>query len=328
MQILPRTPSARTLRQNAFNQGVDQIGQGIAGFANIYEKNQATERQQAFDVLKTTAALRENGFDVTPDQVAAQLKPAQSKSGFMGLFRGGSDEEEIEGAPTQAPAQDIFAKRTPEYIQKQNDASMKRKVDQAQYDDLYDANGNRRPFMQTSKGQEYATKESFDRSQKNYEREQKKEEDSKKSVLEIEDRRQNILDNVDAAINQIKEYGTYEATGSENENLNRWMSNVATDMAKLADPSSVARPSETEAVLKNLVSPTATGMTNSTALDILKNFKNEVNARADKAYKIRGIDSPGKYLPQNFNGSTAVKEVHPQVKAMSREEKIKILQGR
>ncbi len=91
----------------------------------------------------------------------------------------------------------------------------------------------------------------------------------------------------------IKDKGTYEAFGSHNADLDRRIDAIATDMAKLADPTSVARPAEVEMYKKGLVQSGATGMRNSTALEILKNFRNEVNARAENAYKIRGLENPG-----------------------------------
>jgi hypothetical protein len=59
-------------------------------------------------------------------------------------------------------------------------------------------------------------------------------------------------------------------------------------MAKLSDPSSVARPSEVEGFKKGLVSA-GLGTRNKTAKDLLANFESEVNTRADNAYEIRGL---------------------------------------
>lgn len=118
--------------------------------------------------------------------------------------------------------------------------------------------------------------------------------DKKKTALsEVEDRRMNIEDNLSRLERMIDEKGTYEVFGSHNADMERLTDQIATDMAKLMDPSSVARPSEVEMFKKGLVSPTATGMTNATAKDILKNFRNEVNTRAATAYKVRGLDNPG-----------------------------------
>lgn len=111
------------------------------------------------------------------------------------------------------------------------------------------------------------------------------------SMNEIEDRRQNINTNLEKLKQMVKDDGTYEVFGSHNQDMDRLTEQIATDMAKLMDPNSVARPSEVEAVKKTLIRSGFSNM-NSTAEDILKNFKNEVNIRADSAYKIRGLVAP------------------------------------
>lgn len=116
----------------------------------------------------------------------------------------------------------------------------------------------------------------------------------KKKLLmnEIEDRRQNINATLNQLDSMIKEDGTWEAFGSHNQDLDRKVDEIATDMAKLMDPNSVARPNEVEMVKRNLIQ-SGFKNSNSTARDILKNFKGEVNRRADAAYKIRGLQMPG-----------------------------------
>lgn len=113
----------------------------------------------------------------------------------------------------------------------------------------------------------------------------------KKKVLmnEIEDRRSNINSAIDTIDKQIDEYGTFEAFGPQNQSLDRLVDQIATDMSKLMDPGSVARPSEVELVKKGLVE---SGFYNSneTARKVMQEFKKEVERRADSAYKIRGIE--------------------------------------
>jgi hypothetical protein len=112
-------------------------------------------------------------------------------------------------------------------------------------------------------------------------------------MAEIEDRRQNINAALAQAKAMIADKGTYELMGSHNQDLDRLIDQIATDMAKLQDPNSVARPSEVEAVKKTLVKPGFSN-TNSTAIDILNNFEQEVNRRAESAYSVRGLQSPTK----------------------------------
>lgn len=109
------------------------------------------------------------------------------------------------------------------------------------------------------------------------------------AMFEIEDRRKNINDNLDTLDTMIKDDGTWEMFGEHNQNIDRKLDQIATDMAKLMDPSSVARPSEVEQIKKGLMTPTNK---NSTARQILMDFKNEVKTRADSAYNIRGLEKP------------------------------------
>ncbi len=125
-----------------------------------------------------------------------------------------------------------------------------------------------------------------------------KNEKKKATLTEVEDRRMNIEDNISRLEKMIDEKGTYEMFGSHNADMERLTDQIATDMAKLTDPNSVARPSEVEMFKKGLVSPNAASMTNATAKDILKNFRNEVNTRAATAYKVRGLENPGAAAPK------------------------------
>lgn len=119
-----------------------------------------------------------------------------------------------------------------------------------------------------------------------------KEEKKKASMDEVEIRRSNINLALDQLGSMIDKYGTYEMWGSHNQDLDRLVEQVATDMAKLSDPNSVARPSEVEAVKKTLIQ-SGFQNANSTAKDILSHFNDEVNRRADIAYQIRGVSNPG-----------------------------------
>lgn len=126
--------------------------------------------------------------------------------------------------------------------------------------------------------------------------------DKKKQAMnEVEDRRQNINANVQKLKQMIDEDGTYELFGSHNQDIDRLTEQVATDMAKLMDPNSVARPQEVEMIKKTLIKPGFSNR-NSTATDILTNFGNEINQRADTAYRIRGLDAP-QGRPQAYEGT-------------------------
>lgn len=111
------------------------------------------------------------------------------------------------------------------------------------------------------------------------------------AVNEIEERAKNIDSNIAMLDRMIEEKGTYEMMGSHNQDLDRMVDQIATDAAKLMDPGSVARPNEVELVKKNLIKA-GLGNRNSTARQVLQNFKKEMQNRVDTAYKVRGIERP------------------------------------
>ncbi len=131
------------------------------------------------------------------------------------------------------------------------------------------------------------------------------------AMYEIEDRRQNIGAALDSLDKMVEEDGTWEAVGSHNQDMDRLVDQVATDMAKLQDPQGVARPAEVEMNKKNLIQ---SGFKNSneTARDIIRNFRSEVDRRADSAYKVRGLQKPaggGSSFPMTVRRGTEVATV-------------------
>lgn len=120
-------------------------------------------------------------------------------------------------------------------------------------------------------------------------------EKKKQQVVEVETFGQNVKDNIDRLINQIDETGTFELFGAEPANQERWMNSIATDLAKLADPGSVAREGEVALAKKGIFD---TGLfssmmtSNSTAKKILRTLRDEVDRRVDNAYRVRGIENP------------------------------------
>lgn len=134
---------------------------------------------------------------------------------------------------------------------------------------------------------------------------QKVRDEKKKTTLnEVEDRKQNIEQNLTELEKMIKDKGTYEVFGSHNTDLDRRVDAIATDMAKLADPNSVARPSEVELFKKGLIQSNIGSMRNETALNILKNFRDEVNKRVETAYRVRGLTpDPTKQIPDESKSS-------------------------
>lgn len=142
-------------------------------------------------------------------------------------------------------------------------------------------------------------------------------EDKKKAqVVEVENFVANIKDNINALRKQVKDTGTFEMFGSESADLERAMTNIAVDMAKLQDPGSVAREGEVALVKKGLF-PTglkALGTRNATADKILENMLSEVEKRRSNAYTVRGL-SPGGKQPVAAGNDEEKKKMMRELKA-------------
>lgn len=124
-----------------------------------------------------------------------------------------------------------------------------------------------------------------------------------KQLKEIQGRRTNIRTNVEKAINLVKQKGTYEALGPHNADLDMLAEQIATDMAKMQDPNSVARPNEVEAVKKNLVQ-VGLKTQNKTAVKQLQHFYDTVDNRANAAFRTLGVEPPNsKPLTQNTDSA-------------------------
>lgn len=111
----------------------------------------------------------------------------------------------------------------------------------------------------------------------------------KDAAVEVQSRKTEMLTNIDKLQSMIEGKGTYELFGSHNADLDRLLDNLATDHAKLADPSSIARPSEVDQAKRSL--PKAGSLTekNSTALSMLKKFREETEHRANTRLKLYGL---------------------------------------
>lgn len=111
-----------------------------------------------------------------------------------------------------------------------------------------------------------------------------------KHRTEKEERLRNILKQMDALDKQIQDTGTYELTGPANEKFQQFVDTIAIDSAKLFDPESVARESEVANFKQILPKVTATSMTNSTARELLNNYKNILKDRAQVDKEVFGSD--------------------------------------
>lgn len=134
--------------------------------------------------------------------------------------------------------------------------------------------------------------------------EKKRTADEKKNVTlrEVQERANNIDANLNAIETMVGEDGTWEMFGSHNQDLDRKIDQVATDMAKLMDPDSVARPAEVDLIKRGLISPGFKNK-NSTAIQIIKNFRDEMKGRVDTAYRVRGLSAPAAAPPGGGAGA-------------------------
>lgn len=117
----------------------------------------------------------------------------------------------------------------------------------------------------------------------------------RQQVAEVENFRTNIKDNIARLKQQIADTGTFELTGTESADMERRITAIATDMAKLADPGSVAREGEVATAKKGLFPTDWWGSLttrNGTAQGVLDNLANEVDQRAANAYRVQGLPPP------------------------------------
>lgn len=124
-------------------------------------------------------------------------------------------------------------------------------------------------------------------------------EKKRQQVLEVDNFTNNIDRNIDAIKSQIDETGTFELTGPEGAIMDRRLTEIATDLAKLADPDSVAREGEVRVMRQGLVDSGFLGLAtrNETAKAVLDALKGDVKQRRAAAYISRGLDLPGGAAP-------------------------------
>jgi hypothetical protein len=119
-------------------------------------------------------------------------------------------------------------------------------------------------------------------------------EKKRQQVLEVENFTSNIDRNIDAIKAQIDKTGTFELTGPEGAVMDRRLTEIATDLAKLADPGSVARSDEVKLMRQGLVDSGFLGLAtrNETAKAVLDALKGDVMQRRSAAYLARGLEMP------------------------------------
>lgn len=115
---------------------------------------------------------------------------------------------------------------------------------------------------------------------------------AKSEVMAVEDRVKNINRSLDQMEAIVKKHGTMDLTGPTTELLEGAMTSYAVDMAKLRDPTSVAREGEVEMEKKALFRPGLASWrtSNATALELIKAARANVAKRRDVAYEVRGLN--------------------------------------
>lgn len=113
----------------------------------------------------------------------------------------------------------------------------------------------------------------------------------KQQVLEVDNYVGNIKRNIKLIKDQIAKTGTFELAGPEGAVNERRLTEIATDMAKLADPGSVAREGEVMLMRKGLVDTGIGGAftRDDTAQAVLDALSSDVDRRREEAYLVRGL---------------------------------------
>jgi len=117
------------------------------------------------------------------------------------------------------------------------------------------------------------------------------EEVKKKSLLEVEDRYNTIEQNLTELQKMVKETGGFDFTGPQNKQMEQLIDSIAVDMAKLQDPSSVARESEVAQAKKLLFEP-GFFQRQGNIEKVLNSFKEIAQRKKSTAYKVRGLEAP------------------------------------
>jgi hypothetical protein len=111
----------------------------------------------------------------------------------------------------------------------------------------------------------------------------------REQMVEIRDRSNNIQRNLAELEKLIDEEGTYNVVGAHNKKLASKIYQIAVDTAKLVDPSSVAREGEVASAQKHMLFEPSPFIRNSTAKELIEEFRRSAAARLKSAYDVRGI---------------------------------------
>jgi hypothetical protein len=150
------------------------------------------------------------------------------------------------------------------------------------------------------------------RTEKEEDLERKYKEQKLEKVAPLEASRLNLKRNINEYIALVKKVGTGELFGPDQKRMMDLQTQIATDQAKMADPTSSAMQGEVEKYRAGLPEiGTFVFESQNTALDILKRQLDDVDNRALAGYNARGIKpDPTLYKPVSANLTT--KAVSPE----------------
>lgn len=114
-----------------------------------------------------------------------------------------------------------------------------------------------------------------------------------KAIDDVESATRNIRDNLAKAKAIVEKSGTFEMTGTDQVELERALSMVATDSARLKDPGSTVREGELEVAKKEIgLKGGELLLRNNTAQKLLDSFEKSIEDRRRNAYRARGLEAP------------------------------------
>lgn len=291
-QVSERVRKIREEKLAAATQAIDEQAEGE--LAAVQADRQGVE----FDREDAEAARAER----LKDPASPESQEARQLAGSLGirLPEGASAEQVYRNLP-------FLQRRQADELERSDRAQARRDALAARSEDRRERREDRDAAIADQR--DYRDRQAQERIEAQREtarlnREGQSEEKRKEQARNIESFTQEVESNIDLLTQQIDEYGTYEALGSQNADFERRINNIAVGLAKLADPDSVAREGEVSLARKGLVEP-GLGTTNATAKQILANVKAELQDRKRRAYEIRGIEQPGRKPPPADEGQAA-----------------------
>lgn len=190
-----------------------------------------------------------------------------------------------------------------EKAQKEADTALRRKLEEAQLAEI-----QRKPFKEEQdrlfKEKEYTFK-AKESDQAREEKKQLKLEDEKKkkqsSMEEVNYRTKSINSNLESLKQLISDYGTFELTGPQSEQMDRLIYDTAIDYAKLVDPDSVAREGEVVAAQKYMLPVKGLKISNSSAIKLVEEMQKKANERAVFLNESKGLGDLIQSKPQSVD---------------------------